>query len=109
MVDDTEYQKGIALEIINQLGGQATLKSMLGAHNFVFGQEESRVFMSFKLKASPIINYIKIVLNHLDYYDVEVGKINSLNYQIVKSINNVDCEQLVSVLEGVTGCCFKLR
>ena len=101
--EDFERNKLIASEIINQLGGQGKLKAMTGAYNFVaidYG-------VSFRIKNAKA-NYIKIVVNAMDYYDVEIGRVRGANYTIVNKQEDVPVENLKSLIEKTTGMYLSL-
>lgn len=101
--EDFERNKIIAGEIIKQLGGFGKLKSMTGAHTFV--AHESGV--SFKIK-NPKANYIKIILNGNDNYDVEVGRIRGMDYKVLVSETNIPAENLKNLIEKSTGMYLSL-
>jgi len=101
--EDFERNKIIAGEIIKQLGGFGKLKSMTGAHTFV--AHESGV--SFKIK-NPKANYIKIILNGNDNYDVEVGRIRGMDYKVLVSETDIPAEGLKNLIEKSTGMYLSL-
>jgi len=95
----------IAGEILNQLGGINKLNAMLGLKHVIAIEKG----VSFKIKvAGAKCNYIKIVLNGNDLYDIELGKIRGDNYKIkheyidiffdkIKEIIERDCEVRLSL------------
>ena len=93
----------IASEILNQLGGMGKLKMMTGAYNFVAYPSG----VSFKLK-NPSANYVKITLNGLDLYDLEVGRIRGDKYTIVHKDENLYNDMLKPAIEKATGMYLSL-
>jgi hypothetical protein len=121
-LDDKRYDNGgemgrdrmeVAKTIYAQLG-RLTL-AMLGATNFV-GDVNS---LSFRIKGSKKVNYIKIILTPMDVYTVEFGKIRKVDpmaaismsedeymnasYKVVNKVENVYFDDLHSVIENNTG------
>ena len=87
-----------------QLGGSNRLQMFTGAYNFVavpYG-------VSFRIKNRKV-NYVKIVLNAMDTYDVEFGLIRGANYKVVKELNGIYNDQLVEVFTRYTGMVLRLR
>lgn len=100
----------VAKIILEQLGGSGRLKAMMGAYNFVAGKNQ----LGFKIKnktGKP--NYIKIVLNSMDEYDLEIGTIRDgkykVNYTNAGTGYGFDHEQLQEVIEKETGMYMKLE
>ncbi len=87
----------IAGEIIKQLGGMNKLVAMTGAYGFAAVENGVR----FKLKSRKA-NYVKIILNEKDLYDVEIGKIHGHSYKIVKEAKDVYFDQLKPMIEQAT-------
>lgn len=96
----------IATEILNQLGGYRRLHAMTDAKNFVYGVGEN--WLSFRIPY-PKTNYIKITLNSMDTYDVEIGRIRGDSYKIVEEIKGVYNDDLVERIEKATGLRFRLE
>lgn len=96
--ENSERNKEIAQIILNQLGGTGKLNAMTGAYNFVAIDNG----VSFKIK-NRSANYIKIVLNGKDLYDVEIGRISGMNYKVVKKQEDVHVENLKKFIEESTG------
>ena len=86
--------KEIAFGIARHLGGSNRLVAMTGANNFVNHGNG----LSFRVK-SRVANYVKITLNGLDLYDVEIGKIHGNNYKVVKAVENLYFDNLIPVVE----------
>lgn len=93
----------IANTILSQLGGARRLNIMTGAYNFV----DLGKGVSFKLK-NPRANYVKIQLNSMDLYDIEVGRIRGTDYKVVNSANNLYFDQLKPFIEKATGLYLSL-
>ncbi len=92
----TDEAKQIAETTANQLGGYRKLHIMIGARNFAFDKDGS---LSFKVLAGRKIKYIKIILNPMDYYNVQffTAKLNMTERE------NVPAENLKAVIENETG------
>lgn len=93
----------IAMEIAKQLGGQNRLKAMLGARNF----QAVKNGLSFHL-SNRTINYIKITLNSMDLYDIEMGLIRGDNYKVKSTHENIYNDQLKGIIEQETGMYLSL-
>ena len=93
----------VANTILSQLGGARRLNIMTGAYNFV----DLGSGVSFKLK-NPRANYVKIQLNSMDLYDIEVGRIRGTDYKVVDSANNLYFDQLKPFIEKATGLYLSL-
>lgn len=88
----------IAKTIASQLGGTGRLSAMTGAYNFI----DTGKGLSFRIKNARA-NYIKITLNSMDLYDVEIGRIRGSNYTIVKEGNGLYSDMLKQFIERGTG------
>ena len=95
----------VAEEIIRQLGGMGRLSAMMGAYNFAAIGDKG---VSFRIKNRKA-NYIKIMLNSMDLYDLEVGRIRGFDYKIVADQRNIMAEDLKKIIERVTGMYLSLR
>ena len=94
------YNEGgqVASTILQQLGGANRLHAMTGAYNFMnLGNG-----LSFKIK-NQRANYIKITLNSMDLYDVEVGRIRGFTYKVVAEGQGLYSDQLKPFIEKATG------
>ena len=101
---DRERDIQIAKTILMQLGGSNRLQMFTGAYNFVavpYG-------VSFRIK-NRSVNYVKIVLNAMDTYDIEFGRISGVNYKIVKELSGIYNDQLVEIFTRYTGMVLRLR
>jgi len=93
------YENKVAEIILQQLGGRKFL-AMTGAKNLLSDKDA----LSFKIpKAKQNINYVKIVLNYKDTYNVEFGKVRGINYDIIKKFDDVYAEDLQRIFTDVTG------
>jgi len=93
----------IAKTILEQLGGQRRLVLMTGAYNFVAIKNG----VTFKIKNRKV-NYIKIVLNGNDLYDVFFSKIYGGNVKVISEHNDLYFDQLIPMFEKETGMYLKL-
>lgn len=100
-----KYNEGgmIARTILQQLGGASRLKAMTGAYNFI----DTGKGLSFRIKNAKA-NYIKITLNSLDLYNLEIGRIRGVDYKVVAEQNNIYADQLKGIIERVTGMYLSL-
>lgn len=98
----------IAKVILSQLGGNKFI-TMTGARN-LFSLTEQLGGLSFKLpKFSGVkVNYVKIVLNSSDLYDVEFGRIYGNKYTVISKHSDIYCDMLVELFEKETGLLAKL-
>ena len=88
----------IAKVILEQLGGIRKLVLMTGANTFVALKNG----VSFKIKNRKV-NYVKILLNGNDLYDISFGKIISGKVKLISEKNDIYNDQLVSIFESETG------
>jgi len=93
----------VASTILEQLGGMGRLKAMIGAYNFI----DIGNGVSFRMK-NPRANYVKIKLNSLDLYDLEVGRIRGDAYKIISEQKNVYAEDLKPLIEKASGLYLSL-
>ena len=93
----------IAMTILKQLGGAGRLNAMTGAYNF----RDLGNGLAFKIK-NQRANYIKITLNGMDLYDLEVGRTRGTTYKVVASHDNVYFDQLKPLIEKATGMYLSL-
>lgn len=99
--------KQIAEIIGQQLGGLGRLKVMIGAKDFLYSSEDT--YLSFKfMKGNQGINYCNIRLNGSDLYELTFGKIRGHNYTVIKTYDDIYCDQLKSIFESTTGLYLSL-
>ena len=108
---EKEFANGgeIANTILSQLGGARRLNIMTGAYNFV----DVGGGLSFRLK-NPRANYVKIKLNPMDLYDIEVGRIRGsrirgTTYKVIDSADGIYFDQLKPFIEKATGLYLSLK
>jgi hypothetical protein len=91
----------IAKTIIEQLGGTGRLSVMIGANAFV--ADTNNVMFGFK--GCRKFNKIRITLNGLDLYDVELMKYSPSKLEITKTetVENVYADQMKELIEDRTG------
>lgn len=95
--------KEIAKEILSQLGANKFLV-MTGAKNLC-SLNEQLGGLSFRLpKFSGVkINYVKIVLNASDLYDIEFGRVFGMKYTVISTHKDIYCDQLQELFTKETG------
>lgn len=89
---------GIALTILDQLGGAGRLKAMTGAYNFIRLPNG----VSFRIKNARA-NYIKITLTSMDLYDLEISRLRGDKQTLVYSANGLYDDMLKPAIEKATG------
>lgn len=92
----------IASEIQNQIGGRALF--MLGAKTLL----DCGDALSFRIRGSKAVNYIKITLTPMDVYDMEFGKVWGHHYTVKATHEGVYVDQLHKLIESETGLYTKL-
>lgn len=97
--------KEIARTILQQIGGHKFL-IMTGAKNLVAYPNG----LSFRLPGNGFskFNYVKITLNGMDTYDIEMGNFRASVYKKEKELNGIYDDQLVELLEKYTGLRFSM-
>lgn len=93
----------VAKTILQQLGGMGKLVVMTGAYNFI----DLKNGVSFKIKNRKV-NYVKIVLNGKDLYDVIFGRIAVGKLKVTAEHNDIYYDQLIPLFEKETGMYLKL-
>lgn len=103
MENEMNQVKEVANTIYAQIGG-GRFSMMTGAKNFM-ALNEQLGGLSFKLpRMSGIkVNYVKIVLNGSDLYDVTFGKIVKDKYTIISEHKDIYCDMLEDLFEKETG------
>ena len=88
----------LANEIIRQLGGAGKLKMFTGAKNFIALDNG----VSFRI-GNRKTNYVKIVLNSMDTYDVTFALLRSGKMVNVREFNGIYNDGLKELFERETG------
>ena len=98
---ETEYEtnKEIATTILSQIGHSALY--MIGAKKTPMVVVKNGV--TFRVKGSRKVNYVKITLNGMDTYDIEYGKIHGFNFKVVSTSEGVYNDGLRQSIEINTG------
>ena len=90
----------VAEEILRTLGG-SRFRAMTGAKNFA-GTDNSLRMRIGRNKTNA--NYMEVVLNGLDLYDVTFAKVTKMGeMKSMKGYDNVYNDMLVSLFESHTG------
>jgi hypothetical protein len=92
----------VANTIRDQIGHKAMY--MLGAKNLGTNGDD----LSFRIRGSKAVNYIKVKLNGKDLYDMEFGKVWGHNYKVVATHNDVYADMMHDLIESETGLYTKL-
>ena len=92
-----EEQITIATEILNQLGGKR-FTFMTGAKNF--GTLTNKAGIGFKVMGGQ---YIRIVLNSMDTYDIERFKMRKMEKIKVRTEEGIYCDMLCDSFTRLTG------
>lgn len=92
----------IAKTIQEQIGHKALY--MLGAKNLLDHGDA----LSFRVRGSKAVNYIKITLNSMDTYDLEFGKVWGHNYKVKATFDGAYVDMLHDLIEKETGLYTKL-
>jgi len=90
--------------ILDQLGGQRKLVMFTGAYNFVAIKNG----VTFRIKNRGV-NFIQIVLNGKDLYDVTFSKFFKLSLKKVSEHNDVYFDELIPLFEKNTGMYLKFE
>lgn len=93
--------KTVAVEILKQLGGNRFLV-MTGARGLV-AMENGMGFKLPSFKAKQGINYVKIILNVMDTYDVTFYKVRGFDLTEISNYEGIYNDGLVELFEGETG------
>lgn len=96
----------IANTVIQQLGGTGKLVMMVGAWNFIVGDNS----ISFRFKGSQVANYVKIILDALDTYNVEFKLVNTQSgiCEEKEKFSMIYNDMLVNTFEEYTGLYLSL-
>ena len=96
--------KEIAQNIIRQLGNGTLF--MLGFKKGTMLHSDDS--LSFRIRASRTVNYIKITLDPSDTYSIEFGRVHGYNYKIVSTVDGIYCDQLHGAIERATGLATRM-
>ena len=97
-----KMSKEVANTILQQLGGRR-LSVMTGAKNFM-SHNDLCGGLSFRIpQIAGIVNYVKIILNGSDLYNVEFGRIRGNDYKVLSSFEDIYAEDLIELFEKETG------
>jgi hypothetical protein len=99
-----DKSKQTAIEILRQIGGMNRIKVMTGAYNFVALENG----VSFRIKNTSA-NYVKVTLNAMDLYDLEVGRIRGEKYTIVYEAKGIYNDAIKGQIEKGTGTYLSLK
>jgi len=106
-MSDKERNQQVAMTILQQLGGQGKLAAMTGANGFVIRNEE-RGGIHFRIKNRKGPNYVKIILNGRDLYDIEFGRIWGTKYTVKAEHLDIFATMLKEIFEKETGMYLSL-
>jgi hypothetical protein len=95
--------KPIAKNILTHLGGNRFI-AMTGARQFIGGEN----FLMFSLPSGggftkKGINKVKITLMSSDTYSVEFSKMRACEYKIIKTCEDIYCDNLQDCFTRATG------
>ena len=91
--------KTVANTILQQLGGNKFIV-MTGAKGFITGGSD----LGFRIgRNSSGFNFIRIVLNAMDTYDVEFIRIRKFEVAETKKVDGLYCDDLQRVFTETTG------
>lgn len=106
---DFELQQIAETIRLQQIGTRAC--AMIGAHEFVYGQDTKEgggPFLRFRFKGSKLANIIKVTLNPSDTYTMAFIKVRGMDVRTVKELDGLYADQLRSTIESVTGLAVSL-
>ena len=90
----------IAETILKQLGGFNKLNMMIGLKD-LYALDNGLRF-KIKIRGSKV-NYVKITLNSLDLYDMELGYLRGQNYKVISEHNSIYSDMLKPILAKKSG------
>ncbi len=100
-----ERNQEIAQTILTQLGGINRLNAMIGVKD-VYSIENG---VRFRIKCRGAkANYVKIQLNSMDLYDMELGKVHGESYKVKGAFNSVYGDMLKQLISNTTGLALSL-
>ena len=96
-----EEDTNVAMEILRQLGGNKFI-AMTGAKNMI--RDDNEKSLRFKIgRNSSKANWVKIVLNGMDTYDVSFMQFRNNEMKTLKTYNNIYNDQLQNIFTDYTG------
>ena len=93
--------------ILSQLGGSGRLGAMIGAHNFMYSQEDP-TWLSFRYKGCRKANYVKVTLDPSDTYTVQLMKLRGYDAKEVFTASGIFADKLKVTIEAHTGLFLSL-
>ena len=102
----------VAQTILRQMGGWRKIHGMTGAKNVLsygakhkskYGEGMGGVSFKFPRPGKGKPNYIKIILNRNDLYDVTFGFVRGTSFKVTQTYHNVGARQLKPIFEKETG------
>lgn len=96
----------VANEIIRQMGGPGRLSVMIGAKQFLGG--EDGVQFKWKAKSRDGSNTVKIRLTAADDYELTFYRIRGVNVTETKKYDGIYADRLVDTFEKFTGLYLRL-
>ena len=106
MTYEQERALRISGTVIDQMGGSARLKCMVGANNF-FQVNDELGGASFRFKGSRKSNSIKVTLMPSDTYKVDFYRIGK-KFKKISTHEGVYCDMLKPLFEAQTGLYLSL-
>ena len=96
-----EERTELAETIIRYISPQGIrgLKIMMKANNFILLENG----VSFRFLGSKKMNYVRVILNSMDTFDLTLGKVTVTKYQEIKKLTDVYSEQLGEMFRDETG------
>ena len=124
----TEDKQQVGKTILKQMGGWGRIRAMIGAKNAAtYGPKspdsktgEGMGGVSFRFprpggsaaskrkRGRGMPNYVKIILNGKDLYDMSFGSIHGSTFKATKTYNDVYADKLKSIFEKETGLYLSL-
>lgn len=101
MAQVVEYDFSVAMTILEQMGGIGRLRAFTGAHSFVRGEADVRFVWPQQVRSKP--NALVVRLRGDDTYTMEFSRVGKGGMTILKTLDGVYCDQLVSLFEKETG------
>lgn len=103
----SEEANAVATTILQQLGGGGRLKAMIGANN-MFSTCDGYVALQFKFKGSRKWNFVKIVLNAMDTYDITFYNLGKYDIKAEQTFEGYYADMMKDLFEEQTGLALSL-